>query len=675
MAITDQITVASFTTRGSTIDARNLGMNLAQAYERFGSLPWEKLDEVQAEVGAQVLRFPGGTEAETLFDYAHPQATTAVAPWGDIMQLTTPQAFLDYCGQTGTTATFVLATQTLLTEGAYGTRQFDSAQTAAVRAYVAYLLNEAGPGGIATFELGNEYASYMNAVEYGKVASTLALIVDQEIDRYYTTHSGTRPDIAVQVWGVSAGEGLSLSDLAARNQTVLAQFSASELAAITATTTHYYYTEGKFSGDLNAMTYDNLGASLGASIKMMQAWDRATGRALDMVFSEWNVHFKDQASFGLQQAPILLEMFQTLMAAGVDEMDIWSSMYNASALADYRAQLQTSGLVMQVLAHEAMGMKVADVPVASHDYDIHGFTNGSKTLLFVSSMVGTGLHLSMDLGNYLDRYELASLRVIGVDASGADGVYKTWTGLAPWEEPDAPVQITQEDVGGLMSGDVLEAQLAAHETLILTLERAPIRLGSMRADTMTGGALEGDRIDAMAANDRVWGQGGDDTLFGGDGADRLWGGADRDRLWGGLGSDAMAGGTGNDTLEGRNDRDWVNGEAGNDYLAGGDASDQLTGGAGADAFVFRSGETGTDTIRDFHVWERDILLYEGLGAVDAHDFALERRAMAGIGSGAAELLVHWGSTHGPVLAILQDCGSLSSVTMQDAVSGLTFALH
>lgn len=672
MAIVESTTLAGLITRGDVITARQFGMNLAQGYERFGTLPWEKFDEVQTQIGSALVRFPGGSESETLFSYANFNATSAVTGSGSVLQLTTPESFTAYCRATGTKGTYVLATEQLLTHSAYGARDFDGSKTAEVRAYVSYLLNHAGPGAISTFELGNEYESYMSSTEYGKVASALALIVNQEIDKYYAAHPGIsdpRPDIAVQVWTVSAGGTQTLADLAGRNQSVMQQFSAAELAAVTATTTHFYYNEGKFLGQANAHTYGNIAVSLGYSVQMMESWSTLTGRQLDTMFSEWNVQFRDSQSFGLQQVPILLEMFSTLVASGVDEMDIWSTMYNASALADYKGALQASGALMQIMAKELVGMKVADVPVGSANYDIHGFSNANGTYLFVSSLVDTAITLNMNLENYLDRFNLSSARVIGVDASGADGAYKTFRGLAPWEEPDAPVRVTAQNLAAFLSGGVYAAQLGAHETLVLQLTKAPIRLGSMAADTMNGRENFADRIDAMGSNDKIYGLSGDDTLFGGDGADQIFGGLGADRVWGGLGYDTLWGGLGNDTIEGRAHRDVLYGDAGDDYVSGGDGFDTLSGGLGADGFVFRKGEGGTDVITDFRAAEHDFLIYEGTTAVTAGSFTLERKAMSGVGGAGAELLVHLGGISGQVLAILTDAGGLGSISLQDGLTG------
>jgi hypothetical protein len=648
--------------QGAVISARHLGMNLAQGYERFGSLPWEKFDEVQAQIGASLLRFPGGTEAETLFDYAHPQATSALNAAGQVVALTTPAAFLAYCASTGSRATFVLATKQLLTAAPYGSRDFDASKTELVRAYVAYLLETAGPEGIATFELGNEYAAYMNGVEYGRVASALALIVDQEIDRFLAAHpASTRPDIAVQVWTVNAAETLSLADLAARNANVMAEFSGEELAAVTATTTHFYYTQGKFAGQINAHDYDNIGQAIGLATDLMHSWDRATGRALDQVFSEWNVHFRDAQSFGLQQVPVLLELFSALVTEGVDEMDIWSTLYNASALADYRGRLQASGALMEIMAKEVTGMRVADLPVASAHYDLHGFTGATGSYLFVSSLSDAPQSLSLDLSNYLQRNELVSARVIGVDARGADGIYKDYTGLQPWEEPDLATSVTGQDLGLWYRGGAYLAELAPHETLVLAFERVPLRLGSAAPDLLNGRLGQADRIDAMASDDQIWGRDGDDTLFGGEGNDILRGGLGADRLWGGAGADAVLGGDGADRLEGGPGADRLEGGTGADSLSGGEGADMLIGGAGADCFILRPNDQGTDILRDYRPAEGDWLLFEG-----SADLSLERRVLPGVGGAAADLLL---LKSGVVLAVLPDLAGLETLRIGDLNGG------
>jgi Ca2+-binding RTX toxin-like protein len=83
--------------------------------------------------------------------------------------------------------------------------------------------------------------------------------------------------------------------------------------------------------------------------------------------------------------------------------------------------------------------------------------------------------------------------------------------------------------------------------------------------------------------------------------------ADDDLLGAYLSRPSLTGTTGADQLFGTSSADWLNGDAGNDHLFGGggrdvlqgrDGSDIMEGGAGDDRYLFTSGETGFDTIRD-----------------------------------------------------------------------------
>jgi Ca2+-binding RTX toxin-like protein len=82
-------------------------------------------------------------------------------------------------------------------------------------------------------------------------------------------------------------------------------------------------------------------------------------------------------------------------------------------------------------------------------------------------------------------------------------------------------------------------------------------------------------------------------------------------IYGYAGNDQLQGSSGNNTLYGGDGADSLLGQSGNDILSGGDGSDQLTGGAGTDTFIFKSGETGSDTITDFSTSQGD--------KIDIHD--------------------------------------------------------
>lgn len=675
MTINETATVAPLAAKGSEISAADFGINLVLGYERFGTLPWEKFDEIQAAVGSTAVRFPGGAEAERLFDYANPNATSAIAADGSIRQLITTDAFLDYCKATGTKATLDLPVEQLLTGGKYGYRDFDTTKIADVRVFIANALEKAGPQGIATFELGNEYESYMTSAEYGRVASTLALIAHQEIEKYYALHPGDtafKPEVAVQVWGQSVGGTYSLEDLANRNHTVMAEFSAEEMASVTAVTSHFYYNEGANAGKPNYHIYSNITNSVGYSLDLMNEWSAVTGRPIDKIFSEWNVNLNDASNYGLQQVPIMLELFTAFVAGGVSQLDFWSTMYHETSLANYRADLQTAGTLFSVMTHDLIGMKATEVPVISANYDIHAFSGHGKAQVFISSLIDDAMNLRLDISKYLDHYMLTGARMMQVDLTKADGMFKGAAGLAPWEEADAPIRLTPQNIAALLAGGFFSTGLGAHETLILTFTEAVSFMGSLRADTMSGHDTN-DRIEALASSDLVMGLAGDDSIFGGTGNDTLLGGIGMDKIWGGIGNDVLGGGDGHDTLEGKAGNDLIHGNAGNDYIAGGDGSDTLWGDSGADGFIFRMADRGSDRLIGFSSAERDFLVYDGL-AVSRANFQVELRVVQGMGSEAvADALVHYG-TGGPVLWELQDVGNLTALKLLDASSGTLWSL-
>ncbi|MEB2873041.1 retention module-containing protein [Pseudomonas rhizosphaerae] len=74
---------------------------------------------------------------------------------------------------------------------------------------------------------------------------------------------------------------------------------------------------------------------------------------------------------------------------------------------------------------------------------------------------------------------------------------------------------------------------------------------------------------------------------------------------------------GNDFLNGGDGNDIIYGQSGNDTLRGGAGNDILFGGAGKDTFVWKSGDVGSDTIKDFSHAEGDKLDLSDLLPSDA----------------------------------------------------------
>ncbi|RAU56017.1 retention module-containing protein [Pseudomonas sp. RIT412] len=167
-------------------------------------------------------------------------------------------------------------------------------------------------------------------------------------------------------------------------------------------------------------------------------------------------------------------------------------------------------------------------------------------------------------------------------------------------------------------------------------------LGTTGDDVLVGAADShlhgGDGNDVLVAGpgtNELFGDNGDDMLFSGSGNDLLDGGAGHNTAnyslatagvtvstaevgpqhTGGAGTDTLVniqnligsnyddhltGDQGANLLNGGMGNDVLNGGAGDDILIGGPGNNVLTGGPGHDTFLYQAGNTGHDTITDFH---------------------------------------------------------------------------
>lgn len=535
---------------GETVAESHFGLNFVFEYERIGDRPWEKFDDIAESLDTQFIRYPGGTAAETVFDIYDPNATRFVKPDGEVLNLMGLDRFLDYTSAQEMQPIIIVPTYALMHYPDGDSRKdFNPIHEDAVRAFVRSALEQAGPSGIKAFELGNEYESYMTSIEYGRVASSLAEIVQDEIDQYKAdlpaSATFNEPDISVQIWGQSVHGGISLEELELRNERVMAEFDDTEMAAVDALVSHFYYYEGRHDGEVNEHRYDNIDTSISYATDLMQDWARAGHTGLDFVFSEWNVLFQSDSNIGLSQAPVLLEMFTSFISQGVDQLDFWSAQYHATSLAQSNGQMMMAGILFELMKDNVMGGEVLDLPQVSDDYALHGFDMGNQVVLFFSSATPAEQELSVLLSGDWDNYTVSSATHIGVDESTADGSYRKLRDLEAYEDPDATLDVTQVDVDSLTIADGFELDLGAHEVMMVTLNAPPMR--DSRANET--GTSRADILSLDAKGGQLKGLAGNDVLESGRGNDRMDGGAGHDRLIGSKGVDAMIGGRGSDTFE------------------------------------------------------------------------------------------------------------------------------
>ncbi|MHA6492803.1 beta strand repeat-containing protein [Pseudomonas borbori] len=244
-------------------------------------------------------------------------------------------------------------------------------------------------------------------------------------------------------------------------------------------------------------------------------------------------------------------------------------------------------------------------------------TLSSTTFSFGSTTYGAPI----EMGNLValqdrDGSESLSLSIAGVPADAAftagtrqnDGVW-TFTAAQLDGLQLLPPSIFTGTLNLVVTATATESNAStasSTQTIAVTIDKASntIASGTDAGDSITGTA-NNDLIHGYAGNDTLNGAAGHDILYGGAGDDTLNGGDGNDNLYGGVGADTLNGGNNNDLLFGGAAADSLIGAAGNDLLFGGQGNDTLTGGTGADRFVWRTGDTGTDLVKDLNFAQGD----------------------------------------------------------------------
>lgn len=615
--------LSNLETTGSVVGERHFGLNFVADYERIGTKGWEKFDDIVDKMGIRNVRYPGGTAAETVFDYKNPNATEYIATNGETVKITPLATYLDYCNRAGINPTIIIPTSSLLTETRVDShRAFDAAQTSDLINFIEQILAQVDPQLRVSFELGNEYESYMSSTEYGRVANALTGIIGDASNRLAEstgyTEQAPDPNIFVQAWAYSVGGGTTISELEDRNNQVLAQFDSDLLGDIDGIVSHYYFSEGRNAETDQAQTLLEISDQIARIADLHSVWEDASGKELISRVSEWNVLFRSQTELGLLQVNPIMEMFTEFLRNDFDALDFWSAQYHATSIATASGRLMAAGVLLDVLKPNIQGAEVG-ATVRTDGFSAYTFIGNGRYVAVISST--TIEDLRIDLGTSLlpEGFKLVDGYSIGVDESTADGIYRDLTDLPVYGEPDARITLTQITMS-LITGNIGTASLGSFESLVLifTLDE-PVRqtiYGTDNADLLHGtevstlfvGGLGWDQVTYVSSGSAVdvdlaispedGSYNGDlfisiEAITGSSFADTILGSDENDFIEGWLGSDIIAGRDGDERLSGGGGDDTLFGGSGNDELYGGDGDDLILPGSGQDVV---SGGNGVDTI-------------------------------------------------------------------------------
>jgi Ca2+-binding RTX toxin-like protein len=610
-------------TTGSVVGKSHFGLNFVADYERIGTKGWEKFDDLVDKIGITNVRYPGGIAAETVFDYNNPNATEYMGKNGEVVKIASLSSYLDYCNQAGINPTIIIPTSRLLTEAEISSqRTFDTNQASDLMNFIEHTLAQVDPSLTVSFELGNEYESYMSSTEYGRVANALTGIIGEAYDRLVEAAGNSEvvpePNIFVQAWAYSVGGGMTVDELEGRNLQVLEQFDSDLLADIDGIVSHYYFSEGRNAGTDQAQTFLKISDQVSQIASLHSVWENACGRDLISRVSEWNVLFRSTTELGLLQVNPVLEMFTEFLRNDFDALDFWSAQYHATSIAAASGKLMAAGVLLDVLKPNIQGTEVGTT-TRTDDFSTYTFIGDGRYVAVVSSSTIETLRIDLDSSLLPAGFRLVDGYALGVDETSADGVYRDLGGLPAYGEPDARITLTQISMD-LIAGRADTVSLASFESLVLVFTLVePSRqtvYGSDNADVLHGtgaltlfiGGLGWDQVTYVSCSSAVsvdLAISPENGSYGGDkfvSIEAITGSSFDDTIMGSDESDFIEGWHGNDIISGREGADRLSGGGGADTLFGGLGKDELYGGKDDDLILPGGGEdtvagdSGVDTI-------------------------------------------------------------------------------
>ncbi len=538
------------------------------------------------DLGLSIVRFPGGSNVESLFDVSNPDADMALG-----QSITPLSDFLSMCEINGFKPVIQIPTKRYVDDIHAGIRE--------VSGFIDQLTSGAfGNVEVFMFEIGNEYnfsaeafgQAGITAEEYGEVASALAAAV-KEASKYDVP-------IAVQT-------GFTEED----NQQIVEFFdTAEERDAVDVVVFHAYpWRQG---------TVESL---FDSKAELAETWE-SRGIASEVFLSEWNVRsLRDYdpvlMDYGLAQASTLVDIVAEIAKKGVDYATAWAvQQNNRTNLARQEGNtdgLRVAGEAFRMMSETLIGTElIVDVALdtSEGEFLIHGFEDDAKYVFFVSAREindeEDAVSVQLDLSQLDD----------GISYGWSERLSAAGNIMLPYAQALISTEVVPSSE--YLSGNVsLEFGSDFEVHRLVLVKEAPgesqlLLKGDDEANLMIGGS-GADTFETGGGNDEVISNGGDDYVVLGDGNDialagsgddrvdgqsgndLLRGGAGNDQVFGGFGDDILVGGDGNDLLDSSFGFDRLNGGAGQDTIYAGDAGDHVIAGSGDD-FVF--GEAGNDVI-------------------------------------------------------------------------------
>jgi hypothetical protein len=478
------------------------GGNFLFNRDELGDVP-SNFNALANDLGVESLRYPGGAITEFMFDLEDPNSTIGYNINGEEQELVGLDDFMSYAESEGKSVTIVLPTRYFLSEHSdLNGDRFSHFDESVVRGFIRDVVEgEYGNAKIDAFEIGNEYwgSGGMTSVEYGRLASKVAAIVDDELEKLEGTADWVQDtDIVVQAGtnynfsnlserypDIKDGDeiiaqlekdyGLKLSENALRfdgtvnwtavnNELLLDKFDLpEEIEAVDAVTNHLY-----------TRSHDPAEQQEFALGTISKYWEPHFA-GIKTYITEYNQKSNsgefDDNDFGLKNAHELLNIVEDLTEHGVDQAHVWPLTQwskNALARGNEYDKLSPTGEMFKMMNEELTGLrsiqfesaKGRETEAATEDnsMNVHAFAGEGKMVLYIASNSDQNISEDVDLSNLMTGSYDIDVTVLGVEDGELAG------------SKNATATIEERETDFVIEDGIVQADLNPHEIMQIVIE-------------------------------------------------------------------------------------------------------------------------------------------------------------------------------------------------------------
>lgn len=442
---------------GDTFTQLHFGANILATVDQLGAEG--TYDDVIADLGVTHVRYPGGALTERLFDLSDPTNPAPISlVTGEAEDFLPYDEFMAWAEDNNIAVTVVLPTLRRMTEetDANGNRypEFDEDE---LRGFIRDTLDgQYGSPEIKAFEIGNEYygSGEMSSVEYGRLASEMAAILDDEINAHPDAAMFQDTDIIVQM-----GYNYKHADL--RSEYADYETSQEALAALS----EDYGME--FPEDLFTFNSGDVSWSRVANALLVREFDQPEeiqavdgvvahvyGRGFDAqnswyydysvaddVFvdhfdditkyvTEWNSHShpyegEENETYGLVNAHEMINLSEAMTSFDVEAANVWAVQQNtATDLAGREGitELTAPGEMFKMMSESLPGLRKIDLDgstrreteLVEENQTVHFFADEDRAVFFIAANGEEGADVDIDATGIFSGAQDVTVDILGV---------------------------------------------------------------------------------------------------------------------------------------------------------------------------------------------------------------------------------------------------------------------